>query len=303
MDLENKLILAIDFNNVLFGSYYGEKLINSKGINVNAVKGFFFKLQSLRHIFNPDYIVVANDVSRERTFRRQLYKDYKGTRKEKDEDIIAQMRYALQLIDLIGYPRINHELYEADDILGMISQFARDHGANTIIISSDRDLYQLLEEGTYIYATKTKELRDKQWLMGTYRLTPQQWIELKMLQGDRSDNIPGIPGIGEVSALQLMHQYGSIEGIYNRISTVKASLKQRLLDGKDTLDLSRKLVTIITDYTKIGFTENDLQMKECYIPEIYQLLEELELKSLVNVMKYTLLLPRDEFEKVVNSTW
>ncbi|MCM1439771.1 MAG: hypothetical protein NC131_11320 [Roseburia sp.] len=294
MSIEGKLILAIDFNNMLFGSYYGEKLINSQGINVNAVKGFFFKMQALKNTFNPDYIVIANDLSREQTFRRKLYKPYKAQRKSHDDDIITQMRYALQLVDLIGYPLINNPVYEADDVLGMISKYARDNGAATIIVSTDRDLYQLLDEGTYIFLSKTREILDHKWLKEKYKLTPQQWIELKMLQGDRSDNIPGIPGVGEVSALRLMQQYGSIDSIYKHLNALKPSLRDNLINGKDVLPLTRELVTIITDYDEIGITEQSLEMRKCYIQELYQAIDSMELKSLINVMKYSLLLGKDE---------
>ena len=95
--MTNKLVLAIDFNNILFGSYYGAPLINSRGMNVNAIKGFFFKLRSLKETFNPDYIVMANDLSREKTFRRKMYPPYKAQRKPHDEDIINQLKYAQQL--------------------------------------------------------------------------------------------------------------------------------------------------------------------------------------------------------------
>ena len=106
--MERKILLAIDFNNVLFSSYYGDKLINSKGENVNAVKGFFFKLKTLRDTFNPDYIVFANDISRSKTFRRKLYKPYKAQRKEHDPDVLKQMEYASRLVSLLGFPFINN---------------------------------------------------------------------------------------------------------------------------------------------------------------------------------------------------
>lgn len=294
MDMEGKIVLAIDFNNMLFGSYYGEKLINSHGNNVNAVKGFFFKMQALKNAFNPDYIVIANDLSRDKTFRKKLYKPYKAQRKPKDDDIIYQMRCALQLIDLIGYPLIHNEQYEADDALGMIAQYTKEHGGSTVIVSTDRDLYQLLDQQTYIFLSKTREVLDPGWLMEKYKLTPQQWIELKMLQGDRSDNIPGIPGVGEVSALKLMQQYGSIDSIYAHLNAIKPSLRDNLINGKSVLPLTRELVTIVTDYTKIGLTEKDFEMRQCYIQDIYRVIEELELRSLVNVMKCSLLVPKEE---------
>lgn len=286
---ERKLVIGIDFNNILFGSYYGQSLMNSKGINVNAIKGFFFKIKSLKDMFNPDYIVIANDISRERTFRRKLYKPYKAQRKTHDSDIITQMKYASQLASLLGYPFISNELYEADDVLGMISKFTTEQNMDMIIISSDKDLYQLISDRTFIHSPRIKDLIDITWLMDNYKLTPDQWIDLKILQGDRSDNIPGIQGIGEITALKLMQQFGSIEGIYSNINTLKPSLKELLERGKEVLPLTRELVTIITDYTKIELTASMLERKEVFSDDVYRLLEELELYSLNNVMNYSLL--------------
>lgn len=291
--MDKKLVLGIDFNNLLFGSYYGENLINSKGINVNAIKGFFFKMKALKDMFDPDYIVIANDISRSKTFRRKLYAPYKAQRKEHDDDVMQQMKYASQLCALIGYPFINNELYEADDILGMISNYASEHDMTFIAVSSDRDLYQLINDNVYIYSHKNKEIIDRQYMYDKYRLTPEQWIELKMLQGDRSDNIPGIPGVGEVTALKLMQQWGSIEGIYSHLGYLKPSLRDVLVKNKDILPLTRELVTIVTDYTKIGFTEDMLNINGRFPNEIYELLSELEIYSLFNIMKYSLLLDKE----------
>lgn len=288
--LENKpLILGIDFNNMVFGSYYGEKLINSKGINTNAIRGFFTKLKGLKDSLNPDYIVFANDLSRDRTFRRKIYKPYKAQRKEHDPDIMIQLKYAAQIASLIGYKFINNETYEADDVLGMISKYATDNNMDMILSSSDKDMYQLINNNVYIWNHRNKEFIDEDWMMNKYQLTPAQWIELKMLQGDKSDNIPGIQGVGEVTALKLMQQYKSIECIYNHIGSMKPSLREVLRTGKTILPITRELVTIVTDYTKIGLNEEMIRQNEKCTNELFALLEELELFSLYNVMIYSLL--------------
>lgn len=287
--MERKVILAIDFNNILFSSYYGAPLTNSKGMNVNAIKGFFFRLKLLKEMFNPFYIVMANDISRQLTFRRQLFKPYKAQRKSHDEDIMKQMKYTSQLAALLGYPFINNELYEADDILGMISRYATENDMDTVVASSDKDLYQLVNDSTFIMSPRVKDLIDKIWIYDNYKLTPEQWVELKMLQGDASDNIPGIPGIGEVTALKLMQQFGSIDSIYNHLGSIKATTKNALINFKSTLPLMRTLVTIITDYTKIELNEDKLKMEERFINDAYDLIAELEIPSLFNVIKYSLL--------------
>lgn len=292
--MERKILLAIDFNNVLFSSYYGDKLINSKGENVNAVKGFFFKLKTLRDTFNPDYIVFANDISRSKTFRRKLYKPYKAQRKEHDPDVLKQMEYASRLVSLLGFPFINNEIYEADDILGMLSRFGNERDMDVIIVSSDRDMYQLVNEHTFIFSYKNKELIDLDFIYQNYKLNPNQWIELKMLQGDRSDNIPGIPGIGEVTALKLMQNFGSIDGIYSHMGYHKPKTKELLKNGQSVLGLTRELVTIVTDYTKIGLNETMLQRDICERNEVNSLIQELEIYSLFNVMNYCLFLNKED---------
>lgn len=286
---DRKLVVGIDFNNMVFGSYYGQSLINSKGMNVNAIKGFFFKIKALKDMFSPDYIVIANDLSREKTFRRKLYKQYKAQRKPHDEDIMKQMKYTSQLTALLGYPFINNELYEADDVLGMISKYTYEHDMDFVMASSDKDLYQLVNDKTFVLSAKDKELIDPAWMMDNYRLTPDQWIELKMLQGDTSDNIPGIRGVGKITALKLMQQFGSIDEIYSNLNNLQPKLKDILLAGKDILPLTRDLVTIITDYTKIGLTGEMLNRKEVFESEIYGVLADLELYSLLNVMNYSLI--------------
>ena len=186
------LVLGIDFNNLMYGSYYGDKYLNSRNENVNAIRSFFTRLRDLKNALNPDHIIIANDLSRDKTFRRRIYAKYKANRKtEVDPDIQNQMSWALQILALMGYPIINNIEYEADDILGMVSKYATNNKLDMIIVSADRDLYQLINDTTYIYSIRNKELIDKDYLFNKYRLKPEQWIEMKIIVGDNGDNIPG----------------------------------------------------------------------------------------------------------------
>lgn len=289
MEEKRKLILAIDFNNVAFASYYGQHLVNSKGINVNAIKGFFFKLKMLKETFEPDFIVFANDISRKRTFRRKMYPGYKAQRKKHDQDIIDQMRYISQIIALLGFQTLNNELYEADDVLGMISRLGEDNDMDVIIISSDKDMYQLVTDHTFIQSPRNSDFVDKDFMREKYNLTPEQWIELKILQGDRSDNIPGIHGIGERTALELMNKFGSLESIYRRLTEIKIKIRERLISGEKDIEFTRKLVTIITDYKLLDLSVNMLYRTEPFPDELYDVIHELELYSLIDVMRFSLL--------------
>lgn len=292
--MDRQLILGIDFNNIFFASSYEQPLFNNQGFNVNAIKGFFFKIRALRDTFSPDYIIFGSDLERSKTFRRKLYKPYKAQRKSHDPQIMDQMKYALQITDLLGFPIINNELYEADDILGMISKWTSERDIDFVIASSDRDLYQLVNETTYIYSPKSKEVVDKLYLQDNYKLAPEQWVELKMLQGDQSDNIPGIPGIGKVTALKLMQQYGSIDEIYNHLNQLKPGIKEKLENNKEVLPLTRELVTILTDYNLINFNENMLERKEIFRNEVSEIIEKLEIYSLHDVMNFSLFKTKGE---------
>lgn len=290
--MDKKIVLGIDFNNMLIGSFYGEKLYNSKKINVNAIKGFFFRLKMLKDTFDPDYIIFANDLSRELTFRRKLYKPYKAQRKPLDPEIPVQMEYASRMVSLLGYKFINNPEYEADDVLGMLSKLVNDNNMYMVIASSDRDLYQLVNSDTFIYSPKNKELVDKAYMYNKYQLTPEQWIEYKMLLGDAGDNIPGIPGIGEVSALKFLHEFGTIEEIYKHLGSFKPAIRESLINSKDMLPLTRELITIITDYTRIGLNIDCLNRSEIYTNELFSLIDELEIFSLYNIMNYSLLMDK-----------
>jgi len=286
---DRKTILAIDYNNVLFTSYYGEKLLNSQGQNLNAVKSFFNKIRSFKETFEPDYIVFANDLSRASTFRRKMYPGYKAQRKPMDPDIFNQMKIASKLVGLLGFQFINNPLYEADDILGMIAHWGMDHDMDTVIISSDRDLYQLVSTHTYIMSPRNNDLIDLNYMHDMYKLTPSQWIDLKILQGDQSDNITGVRGIGNKTATQLMLEYGSVDNIYNHLSELKPNVRDNLIKGRNDIPTTRTLVTIVTDYSKINLEESMLFRKAPFTVAIYSYLNEIELPSLIIPMKYSLL--------------
>ena len=198
------------------------------------------------------------------------------------------MKYTLHLCALLGYPIINHAEYEADDALGMVSRYCMDHDMYCILVSSDKDLYQLVNDSVYVYSPRNKEYVDGEWLMEKYSLTPDQWIELKVIQGDHSDNIVGIPGIGEVTALKLMREYHSIENIYNHLNELQARTKMLLENGKDSIPLTKTLVTIITDYAKLNINEESFQRKPIAYDGIDAALAELEIYSLGDIMQYSL---------------
>ena len=294
--LAGKLILGIDFNNIMYSSYYTPELINTKGNNVNAVKGFFFKLKNLREYLNPDYIVICNDLGREKTFRKKIYAGYKSNRQSTPSSIGQQFAYAMQIIQALGFRVINNENYEADDILGMISRFAIDNKMRMLIASSDRDFYQLITDKINVFSMKYKEIIDRPWIYDKYHLIPEQLIELKALVGDKSDNIPGAHGIGENIGLELIQRWGSVEAVYKNLEMVKPLLRNKLEMTKRSVEMSKLLGTIVTDYSLIELDAAMIERNEPNHAELYETLRELELYSLYNIMQYNLLGDKQENE-------
>jgi DNA polymerase-1 len=287
--MDRKLILGIDYNNIMFASYYSPEKINSKLINTNAINGFFFKLKKLKEYVNPDYIVICNDLGREKTFRRKIYPGYKANRQSTPSSIGEQFAYGLQIAQALGYPIINDDNYEADDTLGMISRYAIDNNMDMIIASSDRDYFQLVTDEINIFNMKHQELIDIEWIQNKYGLTPDQLIDLKALIGDKSDNIPGARGIGEYTGLELLQTWGSIEKIYKNLECIKPALRNRLELDKKNVDMSKFLGTIITDYSLIDINMNKIERQPQDTNQLRDVINYLELYQLHDIMKYTLL--------------
>lgn len=287
--MDRELILGIDYNNLMYSSFYGNELLNSKQMNVNAINGFFFKLKKLREFLNPDYIIICNDLGREKTFRRKLYSQYKSNRSSVPSSIGEQIPYGLRILSALGYPIINDDNYEADDMLGMISNYSVDNNMNMIIASSDRDFFQLVNDNVNIFNMKYQEIIDKEWIWNKYNLIPSQLIDLKALIGDKSDNIPGAYGIGERTGLELLHKFNSLEGIYKNIEMIKPVLRSRLETDKQIVELSRTLGTILTDYNIINMTQSKLERDTPNINDLQNTINYLELYQLHNIMKFTLL--------------
>lgn len=257
-----KKLLLIDGNSMLFRAYYAtaytRRMSTSTGIPTNAVFGFISMMQKAIHLIHPDAILVAWDAGK-KTFRHESYEDYKGTRKELDEDLIVQMPIVREYLDEIQIPRYEEEGYEADDIIGSMCEENPD--ISTTILTSDRDLLQLVDKSTNVLLMKKgiteMDLMDEAALQEKYDLKPRQIIDLKGLMGDASDNIPGVKGVGEKTALKLLHQYESVEGVYEHIDEIKGKMREKLIDGKESAFLSKELATIFTEM-KLPFSLDDL---------------------------------------------
>ncbi len=243
-----RLLLAIDGNSLLFQAYHAffkANLTTRDGFPTGALKGFFTKLLDLLKQ-DPSHVLVAFDVHQP-TFRHERYADYKLGRKAPDEDLKKQMPVVRELLKAMGIAVIECPRYEGDDILGTFSRRAEAEGMDTLIVTGDRDAFQLITDRTKIYYTKDNSIVDSDSLMEKYGLTPERMRDLKALMGDSSDHIPGVSGVGEKTALKLLSEYGDLETVLSHAGEVKGKLGERLCAEAENARFSYWLGTIATD--------------------------------------------------------
>ncbi|WP_028511047.1 DNA polymerase I [Ruminococcus sp. NK3A76] len=241
-------LLAIDGNSIMNRAYYGIKLLsNSKGVYTNALTGFMNIYLKEVDAVKPDHVAVAFDL-RAPTFRHKADAAYKANRKGMPEELAQQMPQIKELLTELGITVVTCEGYEADDILGTLSRIAEREGGECFIVTGDRDSYQLVTDKTTVRLAATKETKiyTPERIKEEYGVEPLQMIEIKALMGDSSDNIPGVKGIGEKTAVSLIQQAGSVEGLYEQLDemTLTPSVRKKLSEGRQSAENSRFLATI-----------------------------------------------------------
>ena len=279
-------VVLVDGNNLLFRSYYataytGNIMRNRDGFPTNGLYGFVNMINKIVAEENPKYMMVAFDIGK--TFRHEKYKDYKGGRRETPEDLKVQFPIAKKILTAMGIKYLECEGYEADDIIGTISSWCdKDPEYEALIVSSDKDLLQLISEETVVKLLKPKDyiMMDKATFIQTYGFEPIKMIDLKALMGDASDNIPGVKGIGEKTAIKLLTQYGSLDGIYENIDNIKGSTHEKLVTGNEDAYYSKELVTIYRE-VPLNITWDDLLYGDENTNELIQLYNELNFYSLL----------------------
>lgn len=256
----SKTILLIDGNSLINRAYYAiRSLSNAQGEPTNGVYGFLLMLYRMLDDYSPDGVYVAFDVSAP-TFRHKQYEQYKATRTGMPEDLRPQLGYLKEILDAMGIPRLELEGYEADDVIGTAARLAEEAGHNVLIVTGDRDALQLVSGRTKVVLTRRgisdTLVVDEDVLKKEFFVTPAQVRDLKGLMGDSSDNIPGVPGVGEKTALKLLKDYENLEEIYENIDQIKGKLKERLETHRDEAFMSRDLATIRCDVPiEIDFDE------------------------------------------------
>ena len=282
-----KLVL-IDGHSILNRAFYGlPDLTNGQGLHTNAVYGFLNIMFKILEEEQPDYLTVAFDVHAP-TFRHDIYADYKGTRKPMPQELREQVPVMKQMLQAMGVCVVEKAGLEADDILGTIAKRGEREGMEVALVSGDRDLLQIATDHIKIRIPKTKsgktEIEDyyAKDVEAKYRVNPVQFIDLKALMGDTSDNIPGVPKVGEKTATELMVQFGSLENIYAHVDEIsKKAIRESLIQNKDLADLSKTLATIETD-GDLDYRFEDAKVGNFYTEEAYILCKQLEFKNLLS---------------------
>ena len=284
-------LLAIDGNSLINRAFYGIKLLTTKdGRYTNAVYGFINILHRLLELENPEGVAVAFDLKKP-TFRHLKYSQYKAGRKGMPEELKSQMPILKEWLTLAGYTCVECEGYEADDILGTLAYSLEQSGDECVISTGDRDSLQLISDKTRVLLAATKMGKpeiinyDKQALFEKYGLTPPEMIELKALMGDSSDNIPGVAGVGEKTATDLISRFHSIDYIYENLETldIKDGVKNKLSAGKESAFLSRELGTICKT-APIDTNAENYKIKPADKNRLARLMTELEFFKLMEKM-------------------
>jgi len=292
-----KTITIIDTFGFFFRSYFAlPPLRNSEGFPTGLLTGFANLVDSLHRDHSTDYLVFALD-AKGRTFRNDLFEEYKAHREAPPEDLIKQLPVAIEWIEQMGFANLSREGFEADDVITTVTKFAREQGLKVRIVSHDKDLYQMIDDGVVVmYDSVKKQEVDEQACVDKFGVRPKDFINFQALLGDSSDNIPGVKGIGKVGASKLINQYHTLEAIYEDIENAGTPRIQKLLlEGKENAFLSRELVTmradVFEDLDVKSFVFEDKNYLSCLLEEF----EKYEMKQAIKKAKVGL----EESDRIV----
>ena len=280
-----KRLVVIDGKSIFYRGYYAMPNLSTKeGIPTGGVYGFVALSLEIISKLNPDYIAVAWDKKGTSIRRRlKIYPEYKAGRKKAPDDFYEQIPILHELLEAFNWPLYELDDYEADDIMGTLARLAKEQGIETCLISSDLDMLQLVNDMTTVYAIKSGskiEAFDIPYFEDKYGLKTSQFLDLKSLMGDSSDNIPGVPGVGKKTAVALLSTYGTLDGVFNNLVTIKPSVRKKLEAGKDLAYMSKELADIWTN-APISLDLKHLNARNLDKVKLLNKLRELELNSLI----------------------
>ncbi len=282
MKSTNKTIYLVDGTSYIHRAYHAiRNLSNSEGLPTNAIFGFTKMLLKLLDEKSPEFAAIVFDLGGP-TFRHEIFEDYKATRPPMSEEMAVQIPYIREVVQGLNLTILEKQGYEADDVIATVARLGQDHGFDIIIVSGDKDFRQILSENTAMWDSMYDKLIDDATIKRDYGIEPAQMIEVMALSGDTSDNIPGIPGVGEKTAVSLIQQFHSIETLFEHIDRVtKPSLRSKLEQFKEQARLSKKLVTISTN-VPLDIMLDDLRLQSPQRKKLAELFRKLEFKSLID---------------------
>lgn len=287
-----KKLLILDSNSLMNRAFYAlPPLTNSDGINTNAIYGFMNMLFKMKEEFNTDNIIATFDLKAP-TFRHKEYSDYKAGRKKMPPELAEQFPIIKELLNLMGIKIFEIEGFEADDIIGTVSKFAEENNTEVFVVTGDKDALQLASDNTKVVITKKgvteTAVYDRKTFIDEFEVTPTQFIDVKGLMGDKSDNIPGVPGVGEKTAFKLIKEYGCIEEVLKNIDNIAGKkLKENLENNMEQAIFSKKLATIMRE-VPIDLTVEEIHSKaKENISEVKKMLIRLEMKSVLSKFSNT----------------
>jgi len=301
-----KKVILVDGNNLMFRSYYataysGNIMKNSKGFPTNGLFGFVNMISKIIHEENPNYMLVAFDIGK--TFRHEKYDNYKDGRTETPDELKMQFPVAKEILTAMGIPYLEIPGYEADDIIGTFSKMIDEQEEyEGLIVSSDKDLLQLISNDVTVKLLKTKDhiMMNQQTFKDTYEIEPIRMIDLKGLMGDASDNIPGVKGIGEKTAIKLLKEYETIENLYENIENITGATYTKLIEGKESAFQSKELATIYRE-VPVDLTLEDTKFEYQPTEKLIQLYNELEFHTFIK--KIDNIRPKEELKvNIINDT-
>jgi len=279
--MAEKKIYFFDGNSLLYRSYYAiRRLSNSQGFPTNAIYGFLMALRKFISTESPQYLGIVFD-SKGPTIRHDAFKEYKANRKPMPEDLIPQVPILKKVLTALNIPLFEMANYEGDDLLGSLARLAAENQTPSVIVTNDKDLYQLVDRVTSVYNLNKDILMDETAVKESFGVAPRQVVDVLALWGDPSDNIPGVPGIGEKTAKSLMNQFDSLETLLDNLGQIKnPRLRRKIEDNLEMLHLSRQLATIQKDL-ELKFQLEDFRISEPNMELLTPLLQELEFSSLL----------------------
>ena len=274
-----KKLYLVDVSSMFFRAFYGIRMLNnSKGLPTNAIYGFLSMSVKLLKEEQPDYMVYCYDQPTV-SFRKEIFEDYKANRGETPEELAMQIPYIKKLTELMGISGIGKDNYEADDVIGSLAEFGLRNRLEVVIVSGDKDFAQLVRDRVSMYDTMKDKRYDTQAVIEKWGVHPNQFVDYLAIQGDSSDNIPGVRGIGPKGAQSLLEKFKSLDGIYESIDQVTSpSQKKKLIESKDQAYLSQKLVEIVKDLDLVEDL-SEISLRPINNQELEEILDELEFSS------------------------